>query len=415
MAGAPTCRSGASTSPTTATTSACGRSLPVAATEIPVDLDGAVVVLCDDVLFTGRTVRAALNALVATSGRPAAVQLAVMVDRGHRELPIRPDYVGKNLPTRRLEMVDVSPEGVMLGEMVDARGAGSGGPGRPEWQVGRMSGRHLLSVADLGAGRHRRGAAPGGHVRRGGPAAHPPGTGAAGQDGGVDLLRGLDPDPALVRDRGQAALGRRHDVHGLVELAQQGRVAARHRAHPRGHGSRRLRGPPLLRRGARPGGRVAWTQAVAAPRSVDNAGDGAARAPDPGAARLLHDQPGARAPVSGARPARPARAVGACGSRSWATSATAGWPAPTCSPFRPSGPAITLVARPTLLPPSLAGWPVEVSHDIDAVRGQMRRRVPPAAPERAHDRAVPAHAPRVHGDLRPHRRAGPVARPVGAS
>jgi len=91
--------------------------LPVAATEIPVDLDGAVVVLCDDVLFTGRTVRAALNAL-SDLGRPAAVQLAVMVDRGHRELPIRPDYVGKNLPTRRLEMVDVSPEGVVLGDMV---------------------------------------------------------------------------------------------------------------------------------------------------------------------------------------------------------------------------------------------------------------------------------------------------------
>ncbi|HUC14746.1 MAG TPA: bifunctional pyr operon transcriptional regulator/uracil phosphoribosyltransferase PyrR [Acidimicrobiales bacterium] len=91
--------------------------LPVAATEIPVDLGGAVVVLCDDVLFTGRTVRAALNAL-SDLGRPAVVQLAVMVDRGHRELPIRPDYVGKNLPTRRLEMVDVSPEGVVLGDIV---------------------------------------------------------------------------------------------------------------------------------------------------------------------------------------------------------------------------------------------------------------------------------------------------------
>ncbi len=99
--------------------------LPVAATEIPVPLDGAVVVLCDDVLFTGRTVRAALNAL-CDLGRPAAVQLAVMVDRGHRELPIRPDYVGKNLPTSRLEMVDVSPEGVLLGDMVEGpAGVGS--------------------------------------------------------------------------------------------------------------------------------------------------------------------------------------------------------------------------------------------------------------------------------------------------
>ena len=91
--------------------------VPAAATEIPVEVDGAVVVLCDDVLFTGRTVRAALNAL-CDHGRPAAVQLAVMVDRGHRELPVRPDYVGKNLPTRRGEMVDVSEEGVVLGEVV---------------------------------------------------------------------------------------------------------------------------------------------------------------------------------------------------------------------------------------------------------------------------------------------------------
>ena len=93
--------------------------MPVAATDIPVDIDGAVVVLCDDVLFTGRTVRAALNAL-CDLGRPAAVELAVMVDRGHRELPVRPDFVGKNLPTRRTEMVDVSAEGVVIGDLVEA-------------------------------------------------------------------------------------------------------------------------------------------------------------------------------------------------------------------------------------------------------------------------------------------------------
>ena len=89
--------------------------LPQAVTEIPFDLTGRTIVLVDDVLFTGRTIRAALNAL-NDYGRARAVQLAVMVDRGHRELPIRPDYVGKNLPTRRDEVVDVSANGVMIGD-----------------------------------------------------------------------------------------------------------------------------------------------------------------------------------------------------------------------------------------------------------------------------------------------------------
>ncbi len=90
--------------------------LPEEVTDIPVDLDGRTVVLVDDVLFTGRTIRAALDAM-CDYGRPRAVQLAVMVDRGHRELPIRPDYVGKNLPTRRNELVDVTMSGVQLGEL----------------------------------------------------------------------------------------------------------------------------------------------------------------------------------------------------------------------------------------------------------------------------------------------------------
>jgi pyrimidine operon attenuation protein/uracil phosphoribosyltransferase len=94
--------------------------MPEAVTDIPFDLTGRVVVLVDDVLFTGRTVRAALDAL-NDYGRPRAVQLAVMVDRGHRELPIRPDFVGKNLPTRRDEVVDVRPDGVDLGVLMATR------------------------------------------------------------------------------------------------------------------------------------------------------------------------------------------------------------------------------------------------------------------------------------------------------
>ncbi|HEY3016911.1 MAG TPA: bifunctional pyr operon transcriptional regulator/uracil phosphoribosyltransferase PyrR [Nocardioides sp.] len=81
-------------------------------TEIPADgVDGKVVVLVDDVLFSGRTVRAALDAL-GDVGRPRAVQLAVLVDRGHRQLPIRADFVGKNLPTSLAERVRVTLDGV---------------------------------------------------------------------------------------------------------------------------------------------------------------------------------------------------------------------------------------------------------------------------------------------------------------
>ncbi|HXG42008.1 MAG TPA: bifunctional pyr operon transcriptional regulator/uracil phosphoribosyltransferase PyrR [Dehalococcoidia bacterium] len=74
--------------------------------DIPIDIDGKRVVLVDDVLYTGRSIRAALDALM-DFGRPGQVQLAVLVDRGHRELPIRADYVGKNIPTSRREEVQV--------------------------------------------------------------------------------------------------------------------------------------------------------------------------------------------------------------------------------------------------------------------------------------------------------------------
>jgi pyrimidine operon attenuation protein/uracil phosphoribosyltransferase len=84
------------------------RNLPItlAPSDMPVDITGKTIILMDEVLFTGRTVRAALSALL-DMGRPASIQLAVLIDRGHRELPIRPDFIGKNLPTSRQEHIQV--------------------------------------------------------------------------------------------------------------------------------------------------------------------------------------------------------------------------------------------------------------------------------------------------------------------
>ena len=80
--------------------------MPIGATDVPVDVEGRTVVLVDDVLYTGRTVRAALDATSAL-GRPARIRLVCLVDRGHRELPVRADHVGKNIPTSTEEMVVV--------------------------------------------------------------------------------------------------------------------------------------------------------------------------------------------------------------------------------------------------------------------------------------------------------------------
>ena len=100
-------------------------------TQVPPDgIDGKIVVLVDDVLYSGRTVRAALDAL-NDLGRPRAVQLAVLVDRGHRELPIRPDYVGKNLPTSQHEFVRVLLTEVD-GQDAVLLGVATGGAGRAQ-------------------------------------------------------------------------------------------------------------------------------------------------------------------------------------------------------------------------------------------------------------------------------------------
>lgn len=102
-------------------------------TEIPFDLRDKVIVLVDDVLYTGRTVRAALDALM-DYGRPRSIQLAVLIDRGHRELPIRADYVGKNVPTSKREVIKVKfretdeSDGVDIDELDDT--PSPGGPAR---------------------------------------------------------------------------------------------------------------------------------------------------------------------------------------------------------------------------------------------------------------------------------------------
>jgi pyrimidine operon attenuation protein / uracil phosphoribosyltransferase len=106
----------------------------VKGTELPSGIDGRTVILVDDVLYTGRTIRAAMDALV-DFGRPQAIRLAVLVDRGHRELPIRADHVGKNVPTSREELVRVHLEetdgedGVEIERIVDvAEPVGAGEP-----------------------------------------------------------------------------------------------------------------------------------------------------------------------------------------------------------------------------------------------------------------------------------------------
>jgi pyrimidine operon attenuation protein/uracil phosphoribosyltransferase len=93
----------------------------VRSTDIPFNLDGKHVLLVDDVLYTGRTIRSALDALI-DFGRPKSIQLVVLVDRGHRELPIRADYVGKNVPTSRSESVRVQLQEIDGKDIVEIDG-----------------------------------------------------------------------------------------------------------------------------------------------------------------------------------------------------------------------------------------------------------------------------------------------------
>jgi len=120
-------------------------------TNIPFSVDGKIIVLVDDILFTGRSVRAALDAIM-DYGRPSAIQLAVLIDRGHRELPIRADYVGKNVPSSRDELVRLFLEEVdgrssveiwkrQKGERISAAPLGGGDKGEKDDSEGEESGQ----------------------------------------------------------------------------------------------------------------------------------------------------------------------------------------------------------------------------------------------------------------------------------
>ena len=255
------CRSGRSMPRSIATTSACGRSSPGRGrARSRSSLEGATVVLVDDVLFTGRTVRAALEA-VNEYGRPRAVQLAVLVDRGHRELPIRPDFVGKNLPDARDEEVRVTPDGGSRSGMKHLRSIDRG---RDPTAM-----RRLLDLTDHMAEINRR-PIPKVPALRGKTVVQP-------------VLRGLHPHPAVSFETAAKRLSADTMTFSRQALAASTRAracATRSRRSPRWASTRSS----------------SATSSSGVPWQVSALDDGEhhqrrrrlARAPDPGAARLLH-------------------------------------------------------------------------------------------------------------------------------
>ena len=235
----------------------------VHASHIDFSVESHTVVLVDDVLFTGRTVRAAIDALF-DYGRPGRVQLAVLADRGHRELPIRPDYVGKNLPDRPRRAGVREP-----------RGAGRGGPGahhargRRDHASRRGPGEEAPAVHRRPDARgHRAHPAPRRELRRGVRARDQEGPDPARADRDQPLLRGLDPHQLQLRDRRQAAVGRpgQREVGRLV--GGQGRVAQGHRPDAVGlrPGGDRL--PLALGRRRRAGGALDHTPRWSTPATA---------------------------------------------------------------------------------------------------------------------------------------------------
>ena len=349
--------SASSTSPSTATTCTCAparrRGAPqplVRDTKLDFELEGRTVILVDDVLYTGRTIRAAIDALFEY-GRPDRVQLAVLADRGHRELPIRPDYVGKNLPTsarrarpgradrgRRGRPRRLSSPSRRRKTMTDLRVVGGDlvPPADPR--------RHLLSIADLIARRRRAPARDRALVRALAGARDQEAADAARPADPERVLRVVDAHVLVVRARREASLGRHADAEGRRLVGRQGRVAE-------GHGAHALRLRPRRDRAAPSRGRRRAVRRPRDRRARRQRGRRQAPAPDAGAARPLHDARGVR---PARRPARRDRRRRRC------TRASHGRSSRRSSS---SARSAILVGPPALLPPGLA----PSTHDIAAI------------------------------------------------
>ena len=359
-----------------------GASPVVHASHVDFSVADTTVVLVDDVLFTGRTVRAAIDALF-DYGRPGRVQLAVLADRGHRELPIRPDYVGKNLPTARNERVYVKVE-ELDGEDEVLISVPA------EITVTRGDGR-MKTASAVGRRPHARGhrahPRPRRELRRGVGPRDQEGAHAARAHGDQPLLRGLHSHQLLVRARRKAPVGGPRLGQGRRILGGQGRVAEGHRPDALGLRPGRDRLPLAPRRRRRAGGPL--------DRGLgDQRGRRQARAPHPGAARPVHAAT-PRRPVGGAEGVdRGGRAAQPRGS----------------------------LEHPRLRPDGLPGDGVRATHPDPARRGVagLRGAHHPGRPRRGRRGLCPADAARADGRLlRPLaarvRRAVPDRRPPPCS
>ena len=342
--------------------------------------------LVDDVLFTGRTIRAALER--AERLRPGPGRAA-----GRHGRPRPP---GAAHPART-SWARTCPPGARRWSTWVTRASGSGpwrtGDPAPAPPLGRRPRRR----------RHRRGP-PGGRVlRRGRAALRAQGPHPAGQGGGHALLRGVDPHPPLLRDGGQAALGRRALARRGQLVGQEGRVAARHGRDRRGDGHRRPDHPPLLVRRTAPGG------------PLGHAGPGhqrrrrLARAPHPGAPRLLHGAPGPGR-AQGAPPRGPGHRLlrGTAGAHRGRHPPQPGGPLRGPGLQRAGGHGHLGRARQpaAALARGMAG---DGGARLRRRPGRCRCRLPAAAPGRAGERLVRSQPARVHRRLGPHRPPGGAA------